>query len=64
MQYRHEIGDLVKFKDDNHELAGNRHFRVSGINLALDGAYDWDDISLEGVKGKFCEFDLEPATDN
>lgn len=64
MQYRHEIGDMVKFKCEDHELAGNRSFRVTDIDRGLNGAYDWDDVSLEGVKGKFCEFDLEPATDN
>lgn len=64
MQYRHEIGDMVKFKSSSKIQIPGR-FYVTDINRALDGAYDWDNISLESVKGKFCEFDLEPAsTDN
>lgn len=65
MQYRHEIGNLVKFKKGNLSGLNNKQpYKITDIRRSLDGAYDFDDVSLEGLKGTFCEFDLEPATNN
>ena len=34
-------------------------YTIIQINRGIDGAWDWDDIWLEGISGRFCEFDFE-----
>ena len=63
----HKVGDLVKFKE--FYLTGKRRdcpvgliighvYKIRRIDEGIDGAYDWDDVYLEGLKQPFCEFDL------
>jgi hypothetical protein len=56
-----DVGDHVKYvaSKRNRKLLRGMTYRVESIRRCLDGAYDWDDLYLEGVAGKFCEFEFK-----
>lgn len=73
-----EIGDLVRVKETttlgNYNktpdgLSRSKTYRVASIRRGIDGAYDWDDLFLEGITRRrddgseygYCEFDFEKA---
>jgi len=57
------VGDIVSYTGNDKRLMGRRIYTVSRIDRGIDGAYDWDDIYLEGREGKFCEFDFNKLPD-
>lgn len=66
-----EVGDIVRVREftclgTRNEtpkgLCRDTTYRIANIHHCLDGAYDWDDLFLEGVDGKFCEFDFEKVS--
>lgn len=52
------IGDIVIINKPTKGLNLNTRYKIYKIYRGIDGAYDFDDIFLEEVKGSFCEFDL------
>jgi len=65
---RHEVDDIVTpqwfsmFGKKTRAPKGLEHgyqYTITHISRCLDGAYSWDDITLEGFDGVFCEFDLD-----
>ncbi len=40
-------------------LNWNKIYTITDIRRGIDGAYDYDDVTLEGISGKWCEFDFE-----
>lgn len=56
--------EYVKYKGDEEKLDKNKIYKIERVHYSLDGAYDWDDLFLEGVEGKFCEFDFEYPEQN
>ncbi len=65
----HVIGDIVQVKKRNcfggknklpKGLSWKKAYRITGIHRGICGAYDWDDLFLDGFgTQKFCEFDFE-----
>lgn len=54
-----QIGDIITPHTKRAKgLRPGHPYKVIEIHRGIDGAYDWDDIFLEGVQGKFCEFDF------
>jgi hypothetical protein len=58
------VDEYVRYKGKDKKLSKNRTYLIRDIRRGIDGAYDWDDIFLEGVDGKFSEFDFEYPPQN
>lgn len=58
MSTRFNVGDLVSLKSDHRCFKRRTVFKVENVRRGIDGCYDWDDLTLEGIDGKFCEFDF------
>ena len=54
-----EIGDLITPNKRVKGLRAGTTYKIYSIHRGIDGAYDWDDLFLEGKEGRFCEFDFE-----
>lgn len=54
-----EIGDLVTPRKQVNGLKEGCAYRIRDIRRGIDGAYDWDDLFLEGSENRFCEFDFK-----
>jgi len=59
-----KVGEYVQYKGGDAKLLANTSYKIIEIHRGIDGAYDWDDIILEGQEGKFCEFDFEYPAHN
>lgn len=49
---RHEVGDIVTPSPNKHLMGGleyGEHYEIININRGIDGAYDFDEIWLEGA---------------
>jgi hypothetical protein len=53
------VDEYVQYRGKSKKLRKRVAYRNIDIHRGIDGAYDWDDLFLEGVDGKFCEFDFE-----
>lgn len=61
MTHRHEIGDIVTPKKQLADVRCGHPYKIVDIHRGIDGAYDWDDLFLEGkTYRKYCEFDFKP----
>lgn len=58
------VGEYVRYKGKDEKLSSDKDYLIRDIHRGIDGAYDWDDILLEGVDGKFCEFRFEYPKQN
>lgn len=47
-----EVDDLVTIKKPVKGLRKGKIYRIWSIHRGIDGAYDWDDLFLEGVSGR------------
>jgi len=55
-RYPFYMGDLVEVDKPAKGLVPGTIYTVTYVNRGVDGAYDFDDVFLEGVEGAFCEF--------
>ena len=56
-----QIGDKVQINTPTKGLEADKVYTIRDINRGIDGAYDWDEIYLEGFTQHFCEFNFNPA---
>ena len=60
------VGDKVKYTGRRAHLDKAKSFlndrdiyEVQYVERGIDGACDWDDITLVGIIGRWCEFNFE-----
>lgn len=65
---RFEVGDVITPKKQVKGLQCGHPYKIADLRRGIDGAYDWDDLYLEGIpakryedriEGQFCEFDFD-----
>ena len=52
-------GDIVTPNRPIDGLTIGQSYKIERINYGIDGAYDFDEVYLEGVSKWVCEFYLE-----
>ena len=57
-------GDKVVINKPTRDLTENTVYVIRRINRGIDGAYDWDEIYLEGHTNHFCEFNFNKVEDD
>ena len=62
-----KVGDKIVFREDllfggkrvlPQGIEKGKVYSIDGIDEGIDGAFDYDDLHLEGIEGTFCEFDF------
>jgi hypothetical protein len=59
-----KAGEWVVIKKPVEGLCEGTPYQIRQIHRSIDGAYDYDDIFLEGVEGNFCEFSFDYPDQN